>query len=151
MERTVAPHEFLRRETDKTAVGGDRRKRPPETEAVRQEDVRAFDPEFAAVEVLSVQDIAREGLRGRDIRVGGVPRAARDMPAPLADVTLDQFVLVRVVLLHPLVLDAALEVEHVIGVGAKEKQVLIQRLRDVLPDRTLHVPVPLGIKMRVRD
>ena len=149
MERTVAPHEFLRRETDKTAVGGDRRKRPPETEAVRQEDVRAFDPEFAAVEVLSVQDIAREGLRGRDIRVGGVPRAARDMPAPLADVTLDQFVLVRVVLLHPLVLDAALEVEHVIGVGAKEKQVLIQRLRDVLPDRTLHVPVPLGIKMRV--
>ena len=150
-KRLGAPRQFLRRETDKTAVGGDRRKRPPETEAVRQEDVRAFDPEFAAVEVLSVQDIAREGLRGRDIRVGGVPRAARDMPAPLADVTLDQFVLVRVVLLHPLVLDAALEVEHVIGVGAKEKQVLIQRLRDVLPDRTLHVPVPLGIKMRVRD
>ena len=151
VERAVPPHEFLSRETDKTAVGRDRRKRPPETEAVRKEDVRAFDPEFPAVEVLPVQDIAREGLRGRDIRVGGVPRAARDMPAPLADVTLDQLVLVGVVLLHPLVLDAPFEIEYIIRVGAQEEQVLIQRLWNVLTDRTLHIPVPLGIKMGVRD
>ena len=71
------------------------------------------------------------------------------MPATLADVTLDQFVLVRVVLLHPLVLDAPFEIEYIIRVGTQQEQVLIQRLRDVLPDRTLHVPVPLGIKMRV--
>ena len=151
MERAVPPHEFLSRETDKTAVGRDRRKRPPETEAVRKEDVRAFDPEFPAVEVLPVQDIAREGLRRRDVRIRRVPRAARDMPAPLADVTLDQLVLVGVVLLHPLVLDAPFEIEYIIRVGAQEEQVLIQRLWNVLTDRTLHIPVPLGIKMGVRD
>ena len=151
VERAVPPHEFLSRETDKTAVGRDRRKRPPETEAVRKEDVRAFDPEFPAVEVLPVQNIAREGLRRRDVRIRRVPRAARDMPAPLADVTLDQLVLVGVVLLHPLVLDAPFEIEYIIRVGAQEEQVLIQRLWNVLTDRTLHIPVPLGIKMGVRD
>ena len=35
--------------------------------------------------------------------------------------------------------------------GIQEEQVLIQRLRNVLTDRTLHIPVPLGIKMGVRD
>ena len=151
VERPVAPHQLLCREADQARVCGDRGKRPPEAEAVRKEDVRTLDAELRAVEVLSVEDVAREGLCRRDIRVRGVPRTPRDVPPTFADVALDQFVLVRVVLLHPLVLDTALEVEDIVRILRQQMQVLVQCLRNVLQNRPLHVPVPLGIEVRVRN
>ena len=151
VERPVAPHELLRREADQSAVRGDRRERPSESEAVREEDVRTLDAELVAVEVLPVEDVAREGLRGGDVRVGGIPRAAGHMPAALADVLLHQLILMGEVLLHPLVLDTALEVEQVVGVLRQQEQVLIQRLGNVLRNRALNVPVPLRVEVGVRD
>ena len=150
VKRMVTPHQFLSREADQARVCGDRGKRPPEAEAVRKENVRALDTKLRTVEVLSVENVAREGLRGREIRIRGIPRTARDVPAALVDVTFDEFVLIRIVLLHPLVLDTALEIEDIVRVLRQKMQILVQRLRDVLQNRTLYVPVPLGIEVGVR-
>ncbi len=150
VEGTVTPHEFLGREADQTAVRGHRGQRPAEAEAVGQEDVGALHAELVAIEVLTVEDVARERLDRGDVGIGGVPRTASDVPATRGDVVLHQLVLVGIVLLHPLVLDTALEVEDIVGVLGQQHEVLVERLGNVLRDGALNVPVPLRVEVSVR-
>ena len=72
-----------------------------------------------------------------------------DVPAPLVDILLQTGVVQRIVLLHPSVDDAALEIELVIGIPLQHPEVLEEDARNVFPDGVGQVPVPLGVEMRV--
>ena len=145
------PLQFLRGEADQAAVGGDGGQMEPEPEAVGEEDVRADGAELLLVEALPHQDVARERFRGGNVRVGRLPAAAGDVPAARRDGFAQALEVFRIVLLHPGVLDARLAVEHVVGILADQREVAEERLGDVLRDGGLHVPVPLGIQVRVGD
>ena len=133
-EVVLAPAQLLGRETDQAAVGRQRRQRVPE---------------LALVELLSLQDVADERLGRRHVGVVGIPRRAADVPAPLVDILLQTGVVQRIVLLHPSVDDAALEIELVIGIPLQHPEVLEEDARNVFPDGVGQVPVPLGVEMRV--
>ena len=148
-EVVLAPAQLLGRETDQAAVGRQRRQRVPEPEAVGQEDVGRTHAELALVELLSLQDVADERLGRRHVGVVGIPRRAADVPAPLVDILLQTGVVQRIVLLHPSVDDAALEIELVIGIPLQHPEVLEEDARNVFPDGVGQVPVPLGVEMRV--
>lgn len=147
----LAPLELLGREPDQPGMCGDRRQRIAEPEAVGQENVVRLHAELLAVEPLSQQNVTEKRFRGGNVGVGGVPRAAADVPAAAADPLLHLSVQVGIILLHPTVLDASLEVENVVGIAFQQPEVLDHRIADVNLDRSLHVPVPLRIEMRVGD
>ena len=130
-------------------MGGYGRKGPSETEAVRKEDVRPLHTELLPVEVLAVEDVPCKGFRGRDIGVRRIPGASGDMPPALPDVLFHQVILLREIFLHPRILYPALEIEDVVRIFLQEEKVPVHGLGDILADRPLDIPVPLGIKMRV--
>ena len=63
IEGACAPHQFLRREADQTAVGGSGGHVIREPEAVWQKHVVGLCTEFPTVEGLSKQDVADPGFR----------------------------------------------------------------------------------------
>ena len=143
------PLQFLGGEADQAAVGGDGGQLEPEAEAVGQEDVRADGAEFLLVEMLSEQDVPGERFGGGNIGVRGFPAAAGDVPAPVGDEPAQAGKGLGMVLLHPVVFDAGLAIEHIVGIPVDEHQITEQRLRDIVRDGPLHVPVPLGVQVRV--
>ena len=145
----LAPAQFLRREADQAAVGGQRGKRIAEPEAVGQEDVGRAHAELPLVKLLSLQDVANERLGRRHVGVVGVPRRAGDVPAPLVDIFLQTGVVHRVVLLHPMVDDASLEVKLIVGIAFQHPEVLKENAGDVLPNGVGQIPVPLGVEVGV--
>ena len=149
VERIGAPLQLLRREADEPAVGSQRGQRVGKAEAVGQENVGALGVELLAVESLPEQHVAQERLRRADDDLVGIPAAAGNVPATSLDVLLHLLVLQRVVLLHPGILHAALEVEDVVRVLLQQHQVLLERVADVVADGGLHVPVPLGVEMGI--
>ena len=145
----LAPLEFLGREPDQPGMCGDRRQRIAEPETVGQENVVRLHAELLAVEPLPQQDVAEKRLRRGNVGVGGVPRTAADVPAAAADPLLHLSVQVGIVLLHPTVLNTSFEVENIVGIAFQQPEVLDHRIADVNLDRSLYVPVPLRIEMRV--
>ena len=121
-----------------------------ESEAVGQEDIRTLHPEFLLIELLPIEDVTRERLRGTDVRIVGIPAAARHMPAPQLDILLHCLVFQRVVLLHPGILHTPLKVEDIVRVPTQQVEVRLHRLRHIFTDGFLYIPVPLGIEMRIR-
>ena len=116
VEGLCAPHEFLRRETDETTMGGQRGQSVAKAEAVGQEDVGALGIELRAVERLSEQHVPQPRLRRANDGLVGIPAAAGDMPAPLCHIALHLLVLDGVILLHPGILHCSLEVEDIVGI-----------------------------------
>ena len=146
-----APLEFLGRESDQSRMGGDRRKRITETKAVGQENVVRPHAELFTVELLAQEDVAEKRLRRGNIGVGSVPRTAADVPTATANPLLHLPVHFGIILLHPTVLNASLEVENIVGIAFQQPEILDHRITDIHVDRGLHIPVPLRIEMRVGD
>ena len=149
VERLVAPHQLLRRETYQPAVFGQRGHRIGEAEAVGQEHIGALLAELLAIERLAEQDVTNPRLRRADDGLVGIPAAAGDVPATLPYPVFQLCILRRIVFLHPGVFHAALEVENVVGILAEQVEVLHHRVPDIGPDGGLHIPVPLGVQMGI--
>ena len=60
IELALAPAQFLCREPDQTAMGGQRRQRITEPEAVGEKNIRRTDSELPFIELLPLQDVADE-------------------------------------------------------------------------------------------
>jgi len=150
IERAGAPHQFLRREAYQAAVGSRRRHVVGKAEAVGQEHVVRLRAELLPVERLAEQDVANPRFGRADDDLVGVPTAAGQVPAVLADALGQLLPVLGIVLLHPIVLDGTLEVEDVVGIVAHEGQVLFQRGADVVTDGGLDVPVPLRVEVGIR-
>ena len=73
------------------------------------------------------------------------------MPAAFIHIFLDLLPILREVLLHPGILDSTLKVEDVVRISFQKEEVALDGLGDILIDRALNIPVPLRIKMRIRN
>ena len=72
------------------------------------------------------------------------------MPTSGLDILLHLFVLNRKIFLYPCILDTTLKIEHIIRVLFKKHKVLVYCIPHILFNRSLYVPVPLSIQMRIR-
>ena len=150
VEGTFPPLELLRRKADQSGMRRDGRQRVGEAETVGQEDVARLATELPLVELLSQQYVAEERFGRGYVGIGRIPRRAADVPAPLLDVWPDLPIRLRIILLHPVVLDRPFEIEHVVGIVFQQPQILIERIADIGVDGRFHIPVPLRIEVGVR-
>ena len=91
-------------------------KRPSESEAVRQEDIRSFFSELLPVVRLSEHDVTDGGFDGRNQHITCFPATSGDMPAAFLDEFLHLFILFGIVFLHPRILHSPFKVENVFGI-----------------------------------
>ena len=146
-----APGQLLAREPGQPAVAHHRGQGVAEPEAVGQEHVHAALPQLAVEPAVAVQHVSHQRLGRGHVGVDGVHPRAAHVPAARARVLLQAGVLGRVVFLHQLVAERALEAEHVVRVLLQQAEVVVERVAQVLVDGRLDRPAPLGVQMRGRD
>ncbi len=130
-------------------MGSDRRQCPAKTKTIWQEDIRALHSELFPVILLSEQNVADKRLGRRHQHIRCIPATAGDMPAAVPDILFHFFILRRIIFLHPGIFHTTFEVEHIVGIAFQQKQILTERIPNILFDRCLDIPVPLGIQMSV--
>ena len=144
------PVQFLGRKSLQAAVRRHGGQRPPEPEAVRQEDVDAGPVELAPEEAVAVQELPRQRLGRHDVHVAALQGATRRGPAPVGHVALQALPQVRVVLAQQMVAMGPLEAVPEAGVPIHQVHRVPERRRDELLDRLHDRPPPLGVQVRNR-
>ena len=149
IERFGAPHQFLRRKANQTAMSRQCRQRIAKAEAVGQEDVGALGIEFLAIKSLTKQHISQERFRRTDDSLVSIPTTTSNMPTAIGNIAFHFFILQWIVFLHPCIFHATFKVENIVGIFLEQKEILVQCVSDMVADSSLHVPVPLRVEMCV--
>src|SRR6185437_4268722 len=92
--------ELLRGEATDSGVRKDRGRRRRKAEAIRKHIVFAGLPELAPIELVAVENLAKDGLGGGQVDVVLFDGRAGRIPATLGDVLLETRVIGWIVLLH---------------------------------------------------
>ena len=71
------------------------------------------------------------------------------MPSAGSYVSLELFEKVRIVLLRPGIFHGSFETEFIVGVFVEQREVLYERVVQILVDGSLHRPSPLCVEMSV--
>ena len=126
------------------------RKNIRKAEAVWKEDVCSLHPEFLLIELLSIQDVSGQGFRCTYIGIIGIPTTASHMPSAQLNILFHCLIFQRIVFLHPGILYPTLKIEDIVRITTHQVEVGFHGLGHIFTDGFLDIPVPLGIKMRIR-
>ena len=122
-----------------------------ETEAVGQHYVMtAVDTKLPLVELPCQKHAVEHRLcRRHHAGIGGIDGTSRHVPPAVTDIVLQLQVAVRVVFLHPHVLDSTLVVESQVRIFVEQREILLHGILNVFANSGPYIPVPLRVKMRV--
>src|SRR5215208_2070220 len=145
------PGELLCRESFHARVRENARQRCRKTKTVRQHILGACLAKLALEKPVAIKDLSKDRFRGRNIDVALFHRRARGKPATRGNILLHARVIGRPVFLHHAITVRAAEVEDIIRILLKQREVVVHRLRDVVVDDAWILPTPLRVEMCVSN
>ena len=142
---------FLRRETFDAGVRENTGQRSGKSEAIGQHVFVAGHAELFAKPIIAIEDLTNDGFSVGRIHVAFFHRRAGGKPTAGRHVLFQSFEIRRVVLLHQTITICAGEVENVVRIFFKQREVVAHRLGEIFLNDLRIFPAPFGVEVRVTD